>query len=204
MTEKEPHQDSLAEQTIKRYRSQESLQRTEKRKKFSAVIFIVNIIMIMVLYIFFAGDKTREVYESSSFSYRDLQYRFSVMQERSTKNYIFSLTTRSASGKPAVAHYNNGIADLVISHGSTVLAKMPIGKETSALALKPGDMDLQKVVIDHIEMKVYTDGHPEYVVSPHRSLLSNDRPYIPLVAEVRIHADQPVSSVLKFKFEVDQ
>ncbi len=204
MTEKEPHQESLAEQTIKRYRSQESLQRSEKRKKFSALIFIVNIIMIMVLYMFYASNKPRDLYQSSSFNYKDLQFRFSVMKKPPSNNYIFSLTTKSASDKQAVARFSNSIADLFITHGSTVLAKMPIGKGITTLVLKPGDMDLQKVVIDSIEMKVYTDGHPEYVVSPRRSLLGSERPYIPLTAEVRIHAEQPVSTVLKFNYEVDQ
>lgn len=203
MTEQQPQHESLAEQTIKRYRSPESLQRSEKRKKFSAIIFIVNIVMIMVLYMFYAGDKPGDVYQTSSFNFRDLQFRFSVMKERSTKNYIFSLTTRSATGKQAAARFNNGIADLVISYGPTVLVTMPIGKEVTALALKPGDMDLQKVVIDHVEMKVHTDGHPEYVVTPSRSLLNPEKPYIPLTAEVRIHADQPVSTALKFRYEVD-
>lgn len=160
--------------------------------------------MIMVLYMFYAGETTKDEYHSTSFNYKDLQFRFSVMKERSTKNYIFSLTTRSASGKQTVSYFSNGIADLVIAHGSTVLVKMPIGKEVATLALKPGDMDLQKLVIDHIEMKVYTDGHPEYVVTPRKSLFNSERAYIPLTAEVRIHADQPFSTALKFKYEVDQ
>jgi hypothetical protein len=204
MTEQQPQHETLAEQTIKRYRSPESLQRTEKRKKFSAIIFVVNIVMIMVLYLFYASDRPRDLYQSSSFNYGDLQFRFSVMKERQTGNYIFSLTTRSAPGKRAAARFSSGIADLVISHGSTVLVKMPVGKEINALNLKPGDMDLQKVVIDRFEMKVHTDGHPEYLVSPPRSLFSPDRPYIPLTAEIRIHADRPVSTTLKFKHEVDQ
>ncbi|HOT44728.1 MAG TPA: hypothetical protein PLM53_07095 [Spirochaetota bacterium] len=204
MTEQQPQHESLAEQTIRRYRSPESLQRTEKRRRFSAIIFVVNIVLIMVLYLFYAGDRPRDLYQSSTFNYGDLQFRFSVMKERNTGNYIFSLTTRSAPGKQAFARFNNGIADLVVAHGSTVLVKMPVGKEVAALALKPGDMDLQKVVIDRVEMNVYTDGHPEYVVSPRRSLLSPDRPYIPLTAEITIHADRPVSTTLKFKHEVDQ
>ncbi len=204
MTEQQPQHESLAEQTIRRYRSPESLQRTEKRRRFSAIIFVVNIVLIMVLYLFYAGDRPRDLYQSSSFNYGDLEFRFSVMKERDTGNYIFSLTTRSARGKQAAARFTNGLADLVIARGSTVLAKMPVGKEISALVLKPGDMDLQKVVIDRVEMKVYTDGHPEYVVSPRRSLLSPDRPYIPLTAEIRIHADRPVSTTLKFKHEVDR
>lgn len=204
MTEQQPQHETLAEQTIRRYRSPESLQRTEKRKKFSAIIFVVNIVLIMVLYLFYAVDRPGDLYQSSSFNYGDLQFRFSVMKERDTGNYIFSLTTRSAQGKQAVARFTSGLAELVIARGSTVLAKLPVGKDLTALVLKPGDMDLQKVVIDRVEMKVYTDGHPEYVVSPRRSLFSPDRPYIPLTAEVRIHADRPVSTTLKFKHEVDQ
>ncbi len=204
MTGQQPQHESLAEQTIKRYRSPESLQRTEKRKKFSAIIFVVNIIMIMVLYMFYSSGTTRDEYQTSSFNYRDLQFRFSVMREKATENFIFSLATRSGSGKQAVAYFNNSIGDLVITHGSTVLVKMPIGKDITLLTLKPGDMDLQKIVIDHVEMKVYTDGHPEYVVSPKRSLLQSGRPYIPLTAEARIHVDQPLSTVLKFKYEVEQ
>jgi hypothetical protein len=204
MTEQQPQHESLAEQTIKKYRSADSLQRTEKRKKFSAIIFIVNIVMIMVLYMFYTGNKTQDEYRTSSFNYKDLQFRFSIMKEQKTGNYIFSLTTRSATGKQAVAHFSSGIGDLVIAHGTTVLIKMPVGKETADLVLKPGDMDLQKVVIDHVELKVYTDGHPEYVVSPRRSLFSPEQPYIPLTAEVKIHAEQPISTAIKFNFEVDQ
>jgi hypothetical protein len=204
MTEEQPQHESPSEKVLKRYRSPESLQRTEKRKKFSAIIFIVNIIMILVLYMLYSSGTTRDEYQTSAFNYKDLQFRFSVLREQSTKNYIFSLTTRGSSGKQTVAHFSNGLGDLVIAHGATVLAKMPVGRGTDSLVLKPGDMDLQKVVIDHIEMKVYTDGHPEFVVSPRRSLFNSGRDYIPLTAEVRIHADQPVSTILKFKYEVDQ
>lgn len=206
MTDQQQQQqhEALAEQTIRKYRSQESLQRTEKRRKFSAILFIVNIVMIVVLYIFFSSGTTRQEYQSSSFNYKDLQFRFSVMREQRTNNYLFSLTTRGPAGKTTNAAFTNGIADLIISHGSSVLIKLPMGQGVSSLTLKPGDMDLQKIVIDRVEMKVYTDGHPEYVVSPHRSLLQTEKPYIPLTAEVTIHAVPPVSAVLKFKYEVDQ
>lgn len=161
--------------------------------------------MIAALYAFFAQNESdnRNEYRSTTFNYRDLQFRFSLMKEKSTNNYIFSLTTKGAAGKETTTYFNNGIADLIISHGSTVLVKLPVGKGTSVLRLKPGELDLQKTTIDYAEMKVYTDGHPEYVVSPRRSLFGGARPYIPLTAEVRIHADQPVSTALQFNFEVD-
>ncbi len=206
MSDNQPQHETWAEQTIKRYRSEESIQRTAKRKKLSTALFLVNIILITVVYSFFArneADNSNE-YQSTTFNYRDLQFRFSVMKERKTNDYIFSLTTKSATGKDAMAYFKNGIADLIISHDATVLVKLPVGKDTAVLRLKPGELDLQKTVIDYAEMKVYTDGHPEYVVSPRKSLFGGARPYIPLTAEVRIHADQPVSTALQFNFEVER
>jgi hypothetical protein len=206
MSEQQPQHETLAEQTIRRYRSEESLQRTAKRKKISTAIFVANILIIAVLYMFFAQNKAdnRNEYRSTTLNYKNLQFRFSFMKEQATKNYIFSLTTKGAPGRETTAYFNNGIADLIISHGSVVLVKLPLGKGVSFLPLKPDELDLQKTVIDYAEMKVYTDGHPEYVVTPQRSLFSAARPYIPLTAEVRIHADQPVSTALQFNFEVNQ
>ena len=204
MNENKPSHESLAEQTIKRFRSPESAQRSANRRKISTGIFIVNIILIVLLYIFFAGKKPADEYASSSFNYKNLQFRFSQTRDKETRDYIFTLSTRTADGGATTARFNNGIADLVILQGNTVVAQKPLGRNTPVLALKPGEADTQKAVIEQFELKLFADNHPELVVLESRSLLRADRPYVPFRAEVRIHAEQPVSTSLNFKYEVDR
>jgi hypothetical protein len=204
MNENKPSQESLAEQTIKRFRSPESVQRSANRKKISSGIFIINIILIVVLYIFYTSGTPTDEYQTSSFNYKNLQFRFSQTRDRETRDYIFTLSTKSGEGRETTTYFNNGIADLVILNGDSVITTKPMGRGITAMRLKPGETDTQKAIIEQLELKIFADSHPELLVSGRGSLLQADRPYLPLRAEVRIHAEQPLSTSLNFKYEVDR
>lgn len=204
MNENKPTHESLAEQTIKRFRSPESAQRSANRRKISTGIFVVNIVLIVALYIFFSGKQPADDYQTSSFNYKNLQFRLSQTRDKETRDYIFTLSTKAAEGREATAYFNNGIADLVLLNSDTVIATKPMGRGITAVRLKPGETDIQKAVIEQFELKLFADSHPELVVSDRRSLFQADKAYLPLRAEVRIHAEQPVSTSLNFKYEVDR
>src|SRR3990172_12696711 len=179
MNKKKPFHESLAEQTLKRFRSPESAQRSAKKRKISTGIFLVNIVLIVVLYIFFSDKKPADDYQTSSFNYKNLQFRFSQTRDRETRDYIFTLSTRAAGDGETRALFNNGIADLVILNGDAVVVTKPLGKGITAVMLKPGEADIQKAVIDQLDLKLFAESHPEQMVSARRSLLQADKPYLP-------------------------
>ncbi|MBN2160523.1 MAG: hypothetical protein JW807_14100 [Spirochaetes bacterium] len=200
----QPEYETPAERTIRRFRSQESLERTAKRKRFSTGLFVVNLALIVVLYIFFSSRKPGEEYQSTSFNYGKMNFRFSIARERESRDYIFSLSTRTADGGSSTIRFTGGMADLVITHGGTLVAQKPVGRNIASLSLKAGETDTQNAVLDRYELQVFADGHPETVASPKRSLIQFEKPHIPLQAEIRIHVDRPVSTSLNFKYEVER
>src|SRR4030042_1634396 len=203
MQEKNKTQESLADQTLKRFRTPESMQRTEKRKKFSTGLIIINLVVITLLYVIFSGRKPGEEYRSSSFNYQQLNFRFSMAREKGTKSYVFSLSTRITGNRDTVIQFNQSMADLIVSYGSIRIVKKTLGRNISSLILKPNETDIQRTTIDHYELQMFADGHPEHVVSPRRSLIQFEKAYIRLLAEVRIRTYHPLSTSLTFRYEVE-
>jgi hypothetical protein len=197
-------QESLADQTIKRYRGAGSEERAQKRKRFTGGLFIANIVFIIILYAVFSNKNDIAEYQTSVFKYKDLQFRFSMTRDRETQDFIFSLSTSPTGGKNAAVHFNADMAEVVISYGPAVIVKKTVGENVTALDLKPGDSDVRKTVIERYELKLYADAHPESVIETRGSIFHPGKPYIPLIAEVRIHADQPLATMLKFNYEVDR
>jgi hypothetical protein len=204
MNNENRQQESLADQTIKRYRGTDSEERALKRKRFTGGMFIANIVLIIILYALFSSKNDIAEYQTSAFNYKDLQFRLSMTRDPKTQDFIFSLSTRPAGEKNATVHFNANMADLVISYGPTVIVKKTMGENITALDLKPGDSDVRNTVIERYELKLYADAHPESVIEKRGSVFRPGRPYLPLIAEVRIHADQPLATTLKFNYEVDR
>jgi len=124
--------------------------------------------------------------------------------EKDTRDFIFSLTTRPLEGKRATARFHPYLADLVISHGATVILKKALGKNVTILNLNEGDADVRKAVVETHELNLYADAHPEAVVSSGRSLFRGGTAYLPLAADVRVHAGSEMGTSLNFKYEVKQ
>lgn len=204
MNENKPSHESLAEQTIRRFRSPESIQRTANRRKISTGILLVNLVLIVVLYTFYASRRPAEDYQTASFNYKNLEFRFSQTRDRETRNYIFTLSTKAIDGSETTAYFNKGVADLALLSGDTVIVTKPMGRGLTSVRLKPGEADIQKAVVEEPELKLFADSHPDLVVAERRSLFQAEKPYLPLRAVVRIHAEQPVSTSLNFKYEVDR
>lgn len=204
MTEEQNQNESLADRTIRRYRGAGYEESTLKRRRFTGGLFIANLILIVILYAVFSDKNTSREYLTSSFTYNGLQFRLSMTTEKETRDYIFSLTTRPLEGKRASMRFNPYLADLAISHGPTVILTRALGKNVTMLDLNEGDADARNVVVETHELKLYADAHPEAVVSPGRSLFRGGTAYLPLSADVRVHAGSEMGTSLNFRYEVEQ
>lgn len=204
MQDKQPPGESIREQTLRRFRSQENSQQSSRKKKVSAGLVIINLAIIVLLYVFYTGKKPAGDYLTASFNYRDAAFRFSLSRGKDSGDYVFFLTTRAAGKVPVSLRLNGGMADLVILCGPDVVITTPLGREVATLTLKPGESDIRKEMIDSHEFMLFAQGHPDRVVEPKNSLVRLRKPYLPLIAEIRIHTEQPVSTSITFKHEVEQ
>ncbi|HOD15331.1 MAG TPA: hypothetical protein PK307_16420 [Spirochaetota bacterium] len=204
MQEKQPTGESIREQTLRRFRSQENARESSKKKKVSAGLIIINLAIIALLFLYYNKNKPGQEYLTSSFNYRDASFRLSMSHMNNTGSYIFYLSTRSSGDGPLSLRFTGGMADLVVLCGQDVIITVPMGRDIAALALKPGESNVQKESVDHHEFMFYAQSHPERLVEGKKSLFLSRRPYLPLKAEVRIHTEQPVSTSLTFKYEVEQ
>lgn len=204
MQEKQPTGESIRDQTLKRFRSQENLRQSSKKKKFSAGLVVINLVIIVLLFIFYTYNKPGQDYLTASFNYRDAAFRFSMSHLQNTGGYAFSLSTRSAGKGALQLRFTGGMADLVVLCGPDVIVSVPMGRDISTLALKPDESNIQKESIDSNEFMLYAQSHPDRMIEGQKSLFLSRRPYLPLTAEIRIHTDQPVSTSIPFKYEVEQ
>jgi hypothetical protein len=204
MQEKQPPAESIREQTLKKFRSERSARLSGRKKRVSTGIFVINIAIIILLYIFFIGKKPGEEYRTTSFNYRDTAFRFSMSRGKDSGDYVFYLSARAAGSAPATIRLSGGLADLNILCGSDIVMTAPIGGEIATLTLKPAEPVIRKQEIDTHELMLFAESHPDRVVTPARSLLQFKKPYLPLTAEIRIRTDPPVSTSINFTHEVEQ
>lgn len=202
MQEKEPSGESIREQTLKRFRSQDNALQSSKKKKVSLGLIVANLAIVMLLFIYYTQNKPGQSYLSASFNYKDASFRFSMTEIENSGGYVFYLTTRPSGSTPLSLSFTGGMADLVILCGEEVVVKVPIGRDTATLLLKPGESNIQKETVDPHEFLLYAQSHPDRLAEGKKSLFLARRRYLPLKAEIRIHTVQPLSTSLTFKYEV--
>jgi hypothetical protein len=204
MQEQHPPEESIRDQTLKKFRSDRNVQSTARKRKVSTGLVIVNLAIIVVLYIFYTGNKENKSYLSTSFNYRGATFRFSLLREKKAGEFICYLTTRAAGKEAVNLRFQGGLADLVVLCGTDVVVSTPFGKDLAELTLRPGESDIRKQSLDPNELLLFAQNHPDRVVMPGRSLLQFGKPRLPLTAEIRIHTEQPVSTSIQFMYEVEQ
>lgn len=204
MQEKQPSGGSIRDQTLSRFRSQETARQSSKKKRVSTGLIVINLAIIALLFLYYNKNKPGQEYLSTSFNYRDASFRLSLSRITNTGSYAFYLSTRSSGNGPLSLRFTGGMADLVVLCGQDVIITVPMGRDIAALALKPGESNLQKESVDSHEFMFYAQSHPDRLVEGKRSFFITRRPYLPLTAEIRIHTMQPVSTSIAFKYEVEQ
>ncbi len=204
MQEKNPSGESIREQTLARFRSQETARQSGKKKKVSTGLIVVNLAVVALLFLYYTANKPGQEYLTTSFNYRDAAFRFSMSQIKNTGAYVFYLSTKSEAKGPLTLRFTGGMADLVILCGQEVIVTVPIGRDIFTLTLRPGESNMQKESVDPHEFMLYAQSHPDRLVEGKRSLILSTKPHLPLTAEMRIHTEQPVSTSIAFKYEAEQ
>ncbi len=199
----QPGGDSPAEQALRRYRPEEKARQKTKKRRITALLFVLNIVAIILLYIFMSGRETDDGYRSSSFNYNNCSFRFSMTREKETGDIIFSLTTRPVRDTAAIA-FRGGMGEIVISHGSTPVLSREIAPGLPALRLAPGEIDVRRILVERRELDDFARGNPGAVVTPRKSLVQFVRPHLPLTATVSLRAERAPGTSLKFNFEVSE
>ncbi|MBN2079130.1 MAG: hypothetical protein JW838_09185 [Spirochaetes bacterium] len=196
-----PGGESPAEQALRRYRPEEKARQRVKKKRITALLFVLNILAIIILYIFMSGREKDDGYRSSSFTYGNCAFRFSMTREKESGDLIFSLTTRPVRDGAAIA-FRDGMGEIVISHDATPLLSRMLAPGLPALRLGPGEIDVRRIVVERRELEDFARSNPAAVVSPRKSLVQFVKPHVPLTAAVTIRAERTPGTSLKFNFEV--
>jgi hypothetical protein len=199
----QPGGDSPAEQALRRYRPEEKTLKRAKKKRITALLFVLNIVAIVILYLFISGREKDDGYLSSSFNYGTCSFRFSMTREKESGDLIFALTTRPISGGAALA-FRGGMGDLVITHGATPVFTRELAPGLPVLRLAPGEIDVRRILVERRELDDFARRNPGSVVTPRRSLVQFVRAHVPFTATVSLRADRAPGTSLKFNFEVEE
>jgi hypothetical protein len=201
--EKEQERESLIDQTLKRYRSSSAADKMAKKRKISRGLFIFNIIILAAVFLFYmTGKKKTDEYQSATFKYKDMQFRFSFSADKDSKNHYFSLSIQSTSRQDTAIYFNRNVAAIVLYHDATVVLKKVFGENINRIVLKPGEARTLVEAIDANMMNRITDMHPEYVIHRKRSIIQTEQNYIPLNAELQLNIKERIAASLSFKYEV--
>ena len=193
----------FTQDTLKRIRSGEKPENSLKKRRLSRIILFIDIIIVVLILAYFNRRGTESYYHTNSLTLNNLEYRFSLVNERKYSNYIFSLTIKSNSTSEEQYYYNKSIADLTIQHDKEIIYKTSIGDNITSIKLLPGEIKTIVKEIDTNYFIKYAKEHTEYIIPKNKTLLALERRHIPLQAIITLNTSEVISTILNFKFEIE-
>jgi len=198
------HDDNkFSEEILRRMKPGKTPDDTIRKRRFSRIILLIDIIFVILLLIFIYNQTPDPIYHTTSLTYNDIQYRFSITRDSSSNIYILSLTIKSNSKKENNYFYNKSIANFIIKHGDEIIYKSSICKNITNIKLLPGEI---KTFIKELEPHIFIEfieNHPEYKTSEKKNLFSFSKKKIPFEIVLIFNTLETVSTKLNFNYRME-
>ncbi|HOO73242.1 MAG TPA: hypothetical protein PK926_15900 [Spirochaetota bacterium] len=194
----------ILEETLKRIRSGEKPDGSKKRKRTSRILLAVDAVLIIVILIFFYNRQPQSLYRSSTFNYKGTAIRFSVSGDKTTGNYLFSLTMQSRSTEPVVIRCEKNAGTITLRSGDTVIVSEPVGEDITAIKLAPEENRSMARIIEKKVINEFALAHPEKVKEVKRTLIQFEKRHVPVQADLTLNTKDPITVTLEFNHGVKE
>lgn len=190
-------------ETFERIKLGKKSKDSEKKKRLSRIILFLDIVIIVFILAFFNRKTPRSLYHTTSLKYSGFQYRFSLLRENKSKDYLISTTIISNSKNEKDQYYSQSIAHLTIQHGESIVYKTSIGDNITNIKLYPGESKTFVKEIDEFHFRDYSNKHPESIISTDSSIFMKENMYIPLQANITLNTKEVISTSLNFNYRLE-
>ena len=193
----------FTQETLDKINKGEKSEGTVKKRRLSRIVLVIDIIIIVLIVVFVTRKNDDTKYYSSSLSFNHLEYRFSIVRERESRNYLFSLSIKSNATTAREYVYEKSIAQLTIRHNEDVVFNTMIGDNVTNMRLLPGELKTFVLGINADNFNIYAKEHTEHLISEKKSLWESEKTYLPLLIIIKLNTREAVSTSLDFNHEVE-
>ncbi|MDY6932966.1 MAG: hypothetical protein SVZ03_01930 [Spirochaetota bacterium] len=193
----------FTQETLEKIRTGEKPKTFIKRRRLSKIILIIDIIVIVIILAIINQRGHESIYHTTSLILDEMEYRFSLIREEKSSNYVLSVTIKSNSNVEKSYYYNNSIADINIQHAEAKIFNLSIGDNISSVKLLPGELKTFVKGIDISYFRRYAEENPEHITPPQKTLISLEKRHVPLQAVITLNTKERVSTKLNFKYRVE-
>lgn len=189
---------------LERIRNPEQPEDIRKKRRMSKIFIVVDAVLIALIFFYFTGRGTDDEYKKASVSYGALEFSLSVLPEGSGGDYLATLTSALKDGEKKDVTFNKSVANITLKSGDSVIAGRIIGDGTGTIELKAGETKIYSSRISRQVIDVFAAENPRLVISPERTLLSRDKPYLPVKLTAEINIGEGISTSLEFSHRMEQ
>jgi len=192
---------TFTEKTLEKIREGKGSQESQKKRKWSKIIMLVDGIFIVLILLFYYGNKKTNLYKTTDLSVKNIDIRCSVNFNNETKLYYFTTTLKSQTNAKQQFHFKNSIGKITIFFENKKLAATLIGRDITSIVLYK---DKIKTYISTINSKkidsLIKEKFPQKIFRK-KTLFTSKGSQILLTAEFNIYIDE-VYTKIKFNHEV--
>jgi hypothetical protein len=196
--------NTFREQMLERIREDKQPETSQKKRKLSKILIIVDGILIALILLFMYNKDDNRLYQSTSLDFDNVRYRFSVGLDEDTNNHLFTLSMKSLAKKEKSINYYNSIAKLYIYHNLVLITENEIAPEVKKVKFLPGEVKTFVIPLEETKIIAYIKKNPDSVPKGIRSLIQFEGAQLPLEAKIIINVKNKVSTHLHFNYEVKQ
>ncbi|MDY6968400.1 MAG: hypothetical protein SVR08_07085 [Spirochaetota bacterium] len=193
----------FTQETLDKINKGEKSESTVKKRRLSRIVLFIDIIIIVLIVVFVTRKDDDIKYYSSSLSLNHLEYRFSIVREKESRNYLFSLSIKSNSTTESKFIYEKSIAQLTIHYNEDIIYSSTIGNNVTSIDLLPGELKRFVIDITADNFNNYAKEHTEHLIHEKRSLWESEKKYLPLSIIIKLNTREAVSTTLSFNHEVE-
>ncbi len=129
---------NFSEKAFERIKKGERSPESRKKRRLSRILLLADGVLIVLILLFFYGDKKGPIYETASVKFRDLDIRYSVSTEEESGDYLFAMTVKNSTNKPIKYFFKKSLAVLSVRHESKQIFSTIIAEGVKEINLSPG------------------------------------------------------------------
>ncbi len=196
--------ENFTKKTLKKIQSPQGSERLGKKRRISKVILIIDVILVVVIFMVFNRSSNDNEYYSTSVTYNNIVYRFSISKEMETDNYLFSLTLRSNSSVDIIEKFKKSIAEIKIFSNDKFLFRTTLGDNVQSIQLQPGELKTFITEIENRNFSSFAEANPDTISPQSDTLIMFEDKHVLLDTIITINTREKIITDLKFKYEVDK
>ncbi len=195
MTEK----DTFTQRTLERIRASERNPESQKKRKLSKIILVLDGIIVAVVLVYFFSKDDKINYKTTTVQYKSYSFRYSI--SGSVKRpQVFSLSIKSKAKVKTILALKKHLATIEIKHKNILLLSKNLDTPKKIL-LSPGESKTFVTLFQYNTIKNAIMTKTPFEM-PRRTLLSTGGKNVTLNTTISIYAGEKIATTLPFNFEV--